>query len=229
MKPAVHEGPKTFASTRQVWRLASILGVISIPSTVVADGLFVRLRAIQNGCEVSVLTSDQILAREQSEFEVLVQQSDSGQLVPDAVVAVAFRPDVIQSSQTTPEFCNPVAPGAGQLLQTKVEGFSVKVMPRSGAAGIYYSAPVTFPVQGIWQMEVNARSDHGQISANGSVLVSAADGRWRLLWPYFAAPIATIFIFAANQWLRMCQLQPLGQGDSRGATWQIRRCLGSKS
>jgi len=199
MKPAIQGGPL-------VWRLALTFGAISISHPVKADGLLVRLRTVQSGCEVSVLTSDQILANEPSQFEVLVQQPESGQLVPDAVVSITFRPDLAYGSQTTPEFCSPVALGVGRVSQRTVKGFSVKVTPRFGPAGISYSAPVTFPMQGIWKMEVDARSYRSQISASGNVSVSAAIGRWRVLGPFVGLPIAIMSIFGANQWLRMRRL-----------------------
>jgi hypothetical protein len=209
MKPAIQEVRERSASTRLSGRLALIFGLLAIPRTVNADGLLVQLRSIQSGCEVSVLTSDQILARAQSEFKVLVQRSETGQLIPDVVVSMAFRPDVVYGSRTTPAFCNPVSPAGDQPLRTKVESFTVKMAPRFGPAGIYYSAPVTFPVEGRWQMAVRARSDRSQLSANGSVLVSAANGGWRALWPFFGVPVAIVVLFGTNQWLRMSRLHLL--------------------
>lgn len=202
MKSAIQGGPL-------VWRLALIIGAISISHPVWADGLLLQFKTIQSGCEVSVLTSDQILAREPSQFEVLVQRPESGQLVPDAVVSVTFRPDVAYGSQTTPEFCSPVSPREDQLLQTKVEAFTVEMAPRFGAAGIYYTAPVIFPVKGMWRMKVLAHSYNSQISASGDVSVSAASGRWRLLRSFVVLPIAIISLFGANQWLRMGRLPSL--------------------
>lgn len=203
MKQAAQEGHRTHAGAWMAWRLALIIGLISISNTADADGLLVRLRTVQGGCEVSVLTADQILAHKQSEFEVLVQQSESGQLISNALVAVSFRPEAVHGLQTTPEFCSPIGRGGGKLFQAKIGAFSVKAPPRFGAAGIYYSAPVTFPVEGRWQMEVNARSNRGRIAANGDILVSAEGGRWGTLWPFFGAPFAIIAIFGANQWLQM--------------------------
>jgi hypothetical protein len=135
-----------------------------------------------------------------------VQRSESGQLISDALVSVAFRPDLAYGSQTTPEFCSPVALDVGEQLQTRVEGFSITLKPRLGAAGIYYSAPVAFPTEGRWQIEVCARSDQGQVTANGTILVSATNGRWRTLWPLCGAPFVLIVVFGGNQWLRMNRL-----------------------
>jgi hypothetical protein len=189
-----------------IWRLVLIAWSASATPAAKADGLIVRLRAENEGYELSVLTSDRILSGEQTEFEVLVQQSDSGELARDAVVSVAFHPKSVYRSKPTPEFCAPTENGDGKPPPAAVDDFSVKALPNQGGAGIYYSAPVTFPAAGDWRMEVRLDRDRERASASGTILVSEASGRWRTLWPFLAAPFAMIAVFGANQWLRMGRL-----------------------
>lgn len=192
---------------RAIYSLVLFSCAISGSPAAHADGLLVRLRSVKKGHAVSVLTSERILSNEQTELEILVQNADFGQFIRDAAVTVDFRPETSHHSKVTPEYCGSARNSNGSYSSDRIQAFSVVASPKLGTAGIYFSAPVTFPDEGRWLMDVRVHHQGSQVSASGILVVSEARTRWQILWPLVAAPFAMIAVFGANQWIRMGRLR----------------------
>jgi hypothetical protein len=187
---------------RAFFRLVLPAMALGVSCLARADGGVVRLREVQGPFVVTLFTAPEISLLTATEVSVMVQRKESGQCVLDASVDLGFcPPDGTVPNRNQPPCCRP----KGFLLQEPTgapgQTITVPATRMKSANKLVYSAPVVFPVGGLWRLRTSVRQEHAAASFDCQLPVSSDPPRLASLWPYLALVPAAIALFVMNQLL----------------------------
>jgi hypothetical protein len=152
--------------------------LVVYPAAARADGGVPRLSELASGYRVSVFTSPTPFRAGPVDVSVLVQDADTGELIPDVRVTVRAaprgRPETAVSHEATAE-----------AVTNK----------------LYRAAVFDLPEPGWWDVDVMVKGGRG--SAQVRFAVEAADPlpQWRALAPWVGWPALAVALFSLHQFL----------------------------
>jgi hypothetical protein len=157
------------------WLLAAALLVLN--SRAQADGGSVELHQVAGPFVVTVFTAPVPLRAGPVDISILVQDRAGGQPVLNGEVVVRLRRE---GGMTL------VERATRELAQNK----------------LLYSALMTLPEAGRWQLEVTIKREKETASVNGQVSAAAPRPFLLYYWRSLSLPPVVIALFALNQWLK---------------------------
>ena len=153
--------------------------VMLAPLVVHADGGTVQLREASGPFVVTVFTSPETLRAGPIDTSVLVQDRESGRVILDATVDLAFQP----------------VAGTGPRFQAR----ATHVQARNK---LLQAATIDMPAAGWWTMQISVSRNGVQAVVATKVLVLPAAPRLAAIWPFVILPPVAIALFALHQTLR---------------------------
>jgi hypothetical protein len=201
-----HDGAARPSKAQGKWigllKLALLLTLVLSPLPVWADGGVVRTRAVREQFVVTLFTPPQVVASVPTELAVLVQKTDTSEVLLDAEVEFSLVPPMGVRIPPNEALC-------GSLNRTRwpADGSTAHRVPRQAthaqaANRLLYGTVVTLAAPGDWLLQVAVRHGGSQAAVTCTLPVAEAPHRGALLWPAFLVPPAAISLFALNQWLR---------------------------
>jgi hypothetical protein len=158
-----------------------------------------RLKQSQGPITVTVFTPAAIYASAPTDVSVLLQRSDSAELLLDATVTLRSIPASGVVIAPTKEFC-----------EIRADNETIVATHKQAASKFMYAAPVVFPAPGDWTLQALVRWHEQVISIESPLSILSPESRLTGLVPYLALPMVAIALFLANQWLRRPRLdQPV--------------------
>jgi len=143
-----------------------------------ADGGIPRLSERAGAYRVSIFTSPTPFRAGPVDVSVLIQDADSGELVPDIRVTVRAAPcDRPESSITQP------------------------VTAEAAINKLYRAAVFELPEPGWWDMEVTIEGGRGSAQVRFAVEAAGPLPRWWSLAPWIGWPAVAIALFSVHQFL----------------------------
>jgi hypothetical protein len=160
-----------------------MIGLLA-PLAVHADGGTVQLREASGSFVVTVFTTPDPLRAGPIDTSVLVQDRETGTVILDATVNLAFQP----------------VGGANLQFVTR---------PTHGQAKnkLLQAATVDVPTPGWWTVEVFVSRGREHAVLATKLLVMPATPRLATMWPFLIFPPFAIVLFALHQTLRRTKLR----------------------
>ena len=153
--------------------------VMLAPLVAHADGGTVQLREASGPLVVTVFTAPETFRAGPIDTSVLVQDRESGRVILDATVDLAFQP----------------ASGTGAWLQARAtHGQARNKLLQAGT--------IDMPAAGWWTMQISVSQNGAQAVVATKVLVLPAAPRLAAIWPFVILPPVAIALFALHQTLR---------------------------
>jgi hypothetical protein len=159
--------------------LPTLLMIVMAPLAAHADGGIVQLREASGPFVVTVFTAPETLRAGPIDTSVLVQERESGRVILDATVSLAFQP----------------VAGAGQRFQAR----ATHVQARNK---LLQAATIDIPAGGWWDVQISVSRGGAQGVVATKVLVLPAAPRLAAIWPLLILPPVAIGLFALHQTLR---------------------------
>lgn len=156
-----------------------MMSVMAAPLLMHADGGTIRLREASGPFVVTVFTGPEPLRVGQIDTSVLVQDRETGGVILDATVNLAF---------------HPVTGGSPRLFSRTTHG--------QAGNKLLQAAMVNVPAPGWWAIQVYVCRGREEASLATKVLVMPAAPRWTTIWPFLIIPPFGISLFALHQRLR---------------------------
>lgn len=169
-----------------------------LPAVALADGGVVRARQTQGKFIVTIFTPPESSTAGPTEVTVMVQRSDTEEVVMDAAVDLSFLPPAGASIQPDKEPCG----GPGMINLPAGPAPSVRATRAQAANKLLYGASVVLPAVGDWQLRALVREGNDQVTITCNIPIGAPARRIAVLWPVLALPPLAIALFAINQWIR---------------------------
>jgi hypothetical protein len=141
-----------------------------------------RIRETQGPFTISIFTPPEISRDLPAEVAVMVQKSDTGEVMMDAEVDLSFTPP------------------AGATTQSDEP--SIRTTRANSANKLLYATSIVFPSIGDWHVRASVRQGGENAAVTCALPVGIPPHRLALLWPYLALPPFIIALFVMNQWLR---------------------------
>jgi hypothetical protein len=154
-----------------LWLLVGPCAVVAL-----ADGGTVRAVDEQGDYRIAVFTSPNPLRAGPIDVSVLVQNTETGQTVGDAHVAI-------------------------RLTQRDRPGTSIYAVATSAAATnkLMQAALVELPSAGWWGVEVECTTDGDTTHTRFAMEALPPLPRWLTLWPWFTWPLGAVALFAFHR------------------------------
>jgi hypothetical protein len=170
---------KHFKVIAQLWSRGLLLvpALLALNPSVYADGGFVELHQVAGQFVVTVFTAPGPLRARPVDISVLLQDRANGQPVLDAEVFVRLQRE------------------GGMTL---VERATREVAQNK----LLYSALLTLPEAGRWELEVTIKQGNEAASVRKQVTAAAPTPFLLSYWRSLSLPPIVIAVFALNQWLR---------------------------
>ena len=148
------------------------------PQLARADGGTLRIAQETQGYRITVFTTPAVIRVGPIDASVLVQDTETGNLITDARVSVRMtsRTDASNSIDATASH----EAATNKLLQ---------------------AALLTLPTAGWWDIVVDVAGPHGPAQAKLEIEVAEPLPEWRVLWPWFSWPAVVVVLFGARQFL----------------------------
>jgi hypothetical protein len=140
-----------------------------------ADGGALRVCERAGGYQIAVFTSPTPFRAGPADVSVLVQDTATGECVPDARVSVRL-----------------TAAGAGQVLEYPATA-------EAATNKLFRAAVFQLPEPGWWDVEVAIEGPHGPALIRFGVQAGEPPPRWLDLWPWFAWPALAVALFALHR------------------------------
>jgi hypothetical protein len=143
-----------------------------------ADGGTVRLVEQHGDYQVSVFTAPNPLRAGPVDLSVLVQDTATGQPVPDAQITVTLtapgRPDTsIRAPATTEAATNK----------------------------LFRAALVELPHPGEWHVQVTTTTARAAVQSRFTMVAGEPLPPWLTVWPWFGWPAVAVALFGVHRWL----------------------------
>ncbi len=172
------------------------------PASVWADGGIVRVRETQGPFVVTVFSPAQVSVGAPTDLTIMVQKSDTGDVMMDATVDVTLTaPDGTKIHSGDP-FCSALGVSALPAAGAGDSSAVFRATRASASNRLLYGLPVVLHAPGIWRVHASVRSGAESAVASCSLPVDIASPRFANLWFCLALPPCIIGLFALNQWLR---------------------------
>jgi hypothetical protein len=169
--------------TRVKTTTALLTIVMFAPLAAHADGGTVQLREASGQFVVTVFTAPETLRAGPIDTSVLVQERETGRVILDATVTLAFQP----------------VTGTGPRFQTRATHLEARNK-------LLQAVTVDIPTAGWWAVQVSVSRDGAQTVVATKLLVLPAAPRLVAIWPLLILPPVAIGLFALHQALRRdCQ------------------------
>ncbi len=162
-----------------------------------ADGGIIRLREAKGSFVVTIFTASEPVKDEPIDVSVMVQRSDSGDVVLDAGVELrVISPDDLA---TTPgdQLCGPM--GAMSMVPSLT---TFRATRGQASNKLLYAVPVRLGAVGVWKLQVSVEEGTDTAIFVCNVPVEPPLRRLAGLAPYLAVPPVMVMLFAVNQRLR---------------------------
>jgi hypothetical protein len=153
--------------------------IMLAPLVAHADGGTVQLRQASGPFVVTVFTAPETLRAGPIDTSVLVQDRETGRVILDAMVNLAFQP----------------AAGAGSRYQ----GRATHVQATNK---LLQAVTIDIPAAGWWTIQISVSRDGAQAVVATKLLVLPAAPRLAAIWPFVILPPVAIALFALHQTLR---------------------------
>ena len=155
-------------TTRAAFALIAIL-VMPLPAR--GDGGTVRYAGRAGGYQLTVFTAPTPLRAGPVDVSVLVQDADTGEPVPRAVVALHV---------TTPSHAQ----------------FQLRATREAATNKMFHSAQFDLPSPGRWRVAVRVEGARGRAEVDLELEAGKPPPPWSELWPWIAMPVVPVAAFA---------------------------------
>jgi hypothetical protein len=185
----------------RIWIVTTLFTMLA-PQVGTADGGIVQLRETQGPFLVTVFVSPEAVEGAVSDVSVLVQRSQSGDVVLNAEVKLeANRPGGVSTKESDP-LCglSPIAV-ASRIAETTLYLVQGRATREEASNKLLYAARLKLDVTGDWQLHVIV-SQGTDTAGFDCLLPVRTSAKLARIWPYLAFPPIAIVVFATNQWLR---------------------------
>jgi hypothetical protein len=143
-----------------------------------ADGGTIRAVDDEGDFRIAVFTSPNPLRAGPVDLSVLVQNTETGQTVGNAHVAVRLTPR--------------------DRPRTAIYDIASSVVATNK---LMQAALVELPAAGWWDVEVECTTDAGTTQTGFAMQALPPLPRWLTIWPWFTWPLAAVALFAIHRWL----------------------------
>ena len=155
-------------------RTGTLMALLLVPPSALADGGALRLSQRQGPYRVSVFTAPTPLRAGPADVSVLVQ-GEGGEPLPEVSVRVRASPHG--------------RPGVPIEHAATTEAATNK---------LFKSAVFELPAPGEWDLEVIVDGPHGSETVRLTVAVEEASPSWPALWPWFGWPALAVVLFGVH-------------------------------
>jgi len=184
--------------------LATALFMMLAPGSAQADGGVIQLHETQGPFSVTVFVSPETVSGRPVDVSVLVQWTNTGEVVLDADVRVAAdRPSGSVMARAEP-LCGPSPTAAAAFEQPEMNRYPMtKRATREQASNkLLYATAVPLDAPGDWRLSIEVLRGSDRAQFDCLLRVAGTSAKPRKLWPYLAFPPIAILAFAINQRLR---------------------------
>ena len=133
-----------------------------------------RLRERAGRYQITVFTSPTPLRAGPVDVSVLVQDTATGEFVPEAWVTVCLK-----------------APGAGHVLECPAT-------TEAATNKLFRAAELRLPEPGWWDVAVAVEGPHGPALVRFEIQADEPPPRWLDLWPWFGWPALVVALFGIH-------------------------------
>jgi len=167
----------------------------------------VRARETQGPFTVTIFSPAESSTSVATDVTVMVQRSDSDEVLLDASVDLGFSPPAGASIRADELLCGQ----SGTTLVPRAQPIAATCA--QAANKLLYGASIVLPIAGDWQLRASVRRGDDAADFTCTLPVRASSSRLAILWPYLAIPPIAIALFALNQLL--------GRRATLGGGWQL--------
>jgi hypothetical protein len=163
-----------------------------------ADGGSMRMTGEVEGYQISVFTAPVPFRAGPVDVSVLVQDSRTGEPMPQARVSVRM-----------------TKPGQPAIEQPATS--------EAASNKLFRAAQFELPDAGRWEMRVQVQGPHGLAVIGGDVEAAEHLPRWREVWPWFGWPALAVALFSIHQVLVRRSPGAVRFRASKVAPWSVSR------